>query len=479
MNSPLCAPSFTDELQLPHRKSVQLAHQHMDSATMAAQLRRRFEQLLRSEKFFDCVFHIVGKQLKCHKLILATASPVFEAMFYGPLREQTQEIEILDISIEIFQMLLNYIYAGSIDLLALTLEEAIELYYCAEKYLIADLIHSCLLAIARKLRYDNILPALELCVCMDLHDLLEVCMSFFSRCCLNNPQYMTAHKQQHYVHVSKECMKAIIKANKNENASKHMLWFVYDWCQQECHALGVKQEDYDDLIINDLQLPAYVNGDVLAKTQEQQQYTQQQKCNIIERSYFKACPPLIINQHTHEWSLLIKCDRFIAFRGLIICSRLTPNLSHLAAYYAYAALNATSEYSENFQIKILAPAICNNQKQQQIQNNSDSDDESDDNDVDDKNADANTPKVDDSIIWQHNVTKKQTKYNCDMHIDWGEGLLLTPEIEYKIKLLWQKDAYGSEYPCSLQSDLVDGISFRDVPLQCGSLIKGLRFTNLN
>ncbi|XP_054090067.1 BTB/POZ domain-containing protein 6-A isoform X5 [Zeugodacus cucurbitae] len=468
MNS-IFLPSYSQPVPPPPQtKSVQLAHQLMDNAAMAAQFSRRFEQLLRSEKFYDCVFHIAGAQLKCHKLILSTASPVFEAMFYGPLREQQQEIEILDISAETFQLLLNYIYAGVIDFEALTLEEAIELYYCAEKYLVTDLTTSCLLAIARKLRYNNILPALELCVCMDLRDLLNVCMSFFSRCCINNPQYMTTHKN-HYVHVSKDCIKAIIAANKSEKTSKQLLWFVYEWCQRECHELGLQQEDCA-LIINDLQLP--VSGveceDHALKSSQQHK----QQCHAIERSYYKACRPFIVDQDTHEWVVYVKCNRFIALRGLVICSRLTPNISPLAHY----AFNIPSEYCENLQIEIIAPAVnANEQRLEQSGSGGGSDGEGEGDESDQEPNAANNMET---VLWQHFVTKQLTRYNCDMNIEWGDGLLLTPDIEYKIRLLWRTDAYGSEYPCSLQSDFVDGIRFRDVPTQTGSIVKGLRFTNL-
>ncbi|XP_054737028.1 BTB/POZ domain-containing protein 3 [Anastrepha obliqua] len=461
MNS-IFPPSFSQPLQASQSKAAQLANQLMDSTTMVAQFGRRFEQLLRTEKYYDCVFHIAGAQLKCHKLILSTASPVFEAMFYGPLREQQQEIEILDISAETFQMLLNYIYAGVIDFETLSLEEAIELYYCAEKYLITDLTNTCLLAIARKLRYTNILPALELCVCMDLRDLLEVCMSFFTRCCLNNLQFMTSHKN-HYVHVSKECIKAIIAANGSEKTRKQLLWFVYEWCQHECHELGLEQENCA-LIINDLQLPTCSavesEGDALKSSQQQKQ-----QCNLIERIYFKACRPFTVTQDSHEWTVFVKCNRFIALRGLIICSRLTPNLSPLTHYSS----NVPSDYSENLYIEVLAPTTSAND--QHVRHSSGSDDESEESDLD-HNAEI------ESVIWQHNVTKQLTRYNCDMNIEWGEGLLLTPDIEYKIRLVWRTDAYGSEYPCSLQSDVVNGVSFRDVPMQSGSLVKGLRFTNL-
>ncbi|XP_036333761.1 BTB/POZ domain-containing protein 1 [Rhagoletis pomonella] len=443
MNS-IFPSSLSQPVHSPQTKAAQLAFQLLDNATMNAQFSRRFEQLLRSEKYYDCVFHIGGAQLKCHKLILSTASPVFEAMFYGPIREQQKEIDILDIGAETFQMLLNFIYAGVMPV-SLSLEEAIELYYCAEKYLITDLTNTCLLAIARKLRYTNILPALELCVCMDLRDLLEVCMSFFNRCCLNNPQFMTSHKS-HYVHVSKECVKAIIAANNCAKTRKQVLWFVYEWCQQECHELGLQQEDCA-VIINDLQLPAYSDEECeVLKLKTPQRHT----CNSIERSYFKACRPFTVDQDTHEWTVFVKCNRFIALHGLIIYSRLSP-LTH----YAF---KLPSEYSENLHIEILASA------------NERSDEVSD--------QEGNAAISAETLLWQHNVIKQLTRYNCDMNIEWDEGLLLTPDIEYKIKLMWRTDAYGSEYPCSLQSDFVDGISFRDEPMHSGSLVKGLRFTNL-
>lgn len=47
--------------------------------------------------------------LKAHKLILAIRSPVFKAMFYGTLQETGQDVNIEDISYEIFQSLLRYL----------------------------------------------------------------------------------------------------------------------------------------------------------------------------------------------------------------------------------------------------------------------------------------------------------------------------------------------------------------------------------
>ncbi|XP_037946239.1 uncharacterized protein LOC119678470 [Teleopsis dalmanni] len=440
----------------PENKSLQLANHLTDKTNVATMLSRRYEQLLRTEKFCDCVFHVGAEVVKCHKLILSAASPVFEAMFYGPICEQ-REIEILDLNTDIFKLLVEYIYMGSIDFQHLTLEETIELYYGAEKYLLKELIGDCLFAITRKLRFSNILPALELSACMDLSGLLEVCMSFFLRCCLTDPQFMT-HLKSNYVHISKFCMKSIIAAAKKEQ-HKQLLWFAYEWCQQECNELGLQNKDCG-LIIDDLQLKE--NGLINSNSDFDMKSNLQQCCSV-ERCYYKACRPFIVEFDNHEWTVTIKCDRFISLRGLIIHSRLTPNFSAIFAtttHMPHAILSLPTEYNENVRIEI--SAIC---QRPEI-------------DIREPSIEADRIAENQSIIWHHTVTKQPIKYNCDLNISWSDGVVLSPDVEYQIKLIWNSDAYGAEYPCSLQSDIVDGIEFKDFNGRNGSILKGLRFQNL-
>ena len=66
----------------------------------------------------DVSFVFESKQtLSAHKLILSARSPVFAAMFsYANTKEaQENQVEITDISAEVFQQLLKYIYTGRVD----------------------------------------------------------------------------------------------------------------------------------------------------------------------------------------------------------------------------------------------------------------------------------------------------------------------------------------------------------------------------
>ena len=58
-------------------------------------------------------------ELQAHKLILATASPYFEALFYGPLanyKEPVKKIEVKDVEADVFRIIIQTIYnSGRFD----------------------------------------------------------------------------------------------------------------------------------------------------------------------------------------------------------------------------------------------------------------------------------------------------------------------------------------------------------------------------
>ena len=74
---------------------------------------------------------IVEKEIKAHKLILSSSSTVFAAMFVHDLEESKQSrVVITDISPEVAEAMVQYIYNGKIDSME---KYAMELLEAADK----------------------------------------------------------------------------------------------------------------------------------------------------------------------------------------------------------------------------------------------------------------------------------------------------------------------------------------------------------
>lgn len=73
------------------------------------------EIILNESKYSDFTFIVHGRVFKVHKCILAAASPVFDRLFETKFCEAvSNKCLVIDIEPQIFQFLLNFIYAGKL-----------------------------------------------------------------------------------------------------------------------------------------------------------------------------------------------------------------------------------------------------------------------------------------------------------------------------------------------------------------------------
>eukprot|EP00092_Neocalanus_flemingeri_P029234 GFUD01031737.1.p1 GENE.GFUD01031737.1~~GFUD01031737.1.p1 ORF type:complete len:274 (+),score=69.56 GFUD01031737.1:52-873(+) len=79
------------------------------------------------------------KEVKAHKMILGIASDVFERQFFGALGEPKDDIDIIDVSAEVFTVMVEYIYNKKLDWMDYNLGFLSSLYYAAEKFNIEEL----------------------------------------------------------------------------------------------------------------------------------------------------------------------------------------------------------------------------------------------------------------------------------------------------------------------------------------------------
>ena len=122
--------------------------------------------------FYSFVSYIFtdGIEIKAHSILLASAdSPVLAAMFQHDCKESRNlVVEMEDISPEVFEEVLQYLYTGSIKEMD---KLAMDLLVAADKYQIESLKKECASALSKKLTVDS---AVRIFVLAHLHNCLEL-----------------------------------------------------------------------------------------------------------------------------------------------------------------------------------------------------------------------------------------------------------------------------------------------------------------
>lgn len=74
-------------------------------------MKTRLSRICATDEFADIQFRfgqgIDGRSLPGHKILLAIRSNVFKAMFYGPMAEKIDAVDITDIEYDCFRTMLR------------------------------------------------------------------------------------------------------------------------------------------------------------------------------------------------------------------------------------------------------------------------------------------------------------------------------------------------------------------------------------
>ena len=137
--------------------------------------------LYKDEVLTDTIIKCQDKEFKVHRVVLASQSPVFRAMFEADMKEkQSGVIEVSDITPEAMSDLVTYLYTGTAPNLKTLARELLE---AAEKYQLARLLMICETEQGDKMKEAGVIGTLILA---DLHGrvcLKKACLEYI---CLNS-----------------------------------------------------------------------------------------------------------------------------------------------------------------------------------------------------------------------------------------------------------------------------------------------------
>lgn len=134
------------------------------------------EQYVNSPTLSDVTFLVEGRRFYAHRICLLASSDAFRAMFDGGYREKdARDIEIPNIRWEVFELMMRFIYTGSIDIAT---DIAQDLLRAADQYLLEGLKRLCEYTIAQDISLENVSSMYELSEAFNAMSLRHTCILF-------------------------------------------------------------------------------------------------------------------------------------------------------------------------------------------------------------------------------------------------------------------------------------------------------------
>ncbi|XP_015250640.1 PREDICTED: kelch repeat and BTB domain-containing protein 4 [Cyprinodon variegatus] len=110
--------------------------------------------------FADVTITVDDREFHLHRLVLSAQSSFFRSMFTSNLKEShNRSIELKDVSASVFQLLIDYIYHGTIKL---RVEELQDTYEMADMYQLTALFEECSRFLSRTVEVKNCLQVMWL-----------------------------------------------------------------------------------------------------------------------------------------------------------------------------------------------------------------------------------------------------------------------------------------------------------------------------
>lgn len=166
------------------RKKRKMSNQQAASSSSSSPIEYHqgppeIESLYLATKFVDVHFLFDSDdgtiiRVPAHKLLLANVSDVFEAMFYGELKE-TGDIRVTDASDTVFKEFLQFFYLSNVEL---TAEHVLGVLYLGEKYDVKKCVGTCLGILKNGVKNENVCTTLAAAILYDRKELIKACEKY-------------------------------------------------------------------------------------------------------------------------------------------------------------------------------------------------------------------------------------------------------------------------------------------------------------
>ncbi|KAM5132591.1 kelch repeat and BTB domain-containing protein 8-like isoform 1-T1 [Mantella aurantiaca] len=113
------------------------------------------QEMYFSETLCNVTILAADKSFLCHRIVLASVSPYFKALFTSPMKESVVgEVDLLDIPSSVMRTILHYIYMGEAPL---TFDNAEEVFIVSSRLQVTAMINLCSSCLSQRINNENCL----------------------------------------------------------------------------------------------------------------------------------------------------------------------------------------------------------------------------------------------------------------------------------------------------------------------------------
>ncbi|KAL3846926.1 hypothetical protein ACJMK2_017867 [Sinanodonta woodiana] len=175
-----------------------------------------------------------NKEIKAHKFILISRSPVLAEMFSSPESSAILQIDLPNVHGDILKVFLRYLYSDETVFTSSNVQPVLVL---AKMYNVESLIKECSKWIKRTISIGTVLKILEHAYEVKEHDLLETCLHFIfkhARQILQSPKFES---------ISPECLELLLKPDDLAVDESVVYEAAMRWAEKQCRIQNIDVTD--------------------------------------------------------------------------------------------------------------------------------------------------------------------------------------------------------------------------------------------
>ncbi|XP_066864793.1 actin-binding protein IPP isoform X3 [Kogia breviceps] len=197
----------------------------------------QMNKMRNGQHFCDVQLQVGKETFKVHRLVLAASSPYFAALFTGGMKESSKDVvQILGIEAGIFQILLDFIYTGIVNI---GVNNVQELIVAADMLQLTEVVNLCCEFLKGQIDPLNCIGIFQFSEQIACHDLLEFTENYI------HVHFLEVHNGEEFLALTKDQLIKILRSEELSIEDEYqvflaaMQWILKDLGKRRKHVVEV------------------------------------------------------------------------------------------------------------------------------------------------------------------------------------------------------------------------------------------------